>query len=156
MLELNVNESSVKELREVQKEVERKLKELTGGPMVQAMRQSTLLVSRSAKINAPVDTGRLRASITPSVTATADSVKGIVGSNVKYAPYVELGTRPHWPPIAALETWARSHGTSAFLVARAIARRGTKAVKYLERAFEENQGRIVAMIERAVKQITES
>lgn len=156
MLELNVNEDAVKDLKAAQKDIERKLKELTGGPMVLAMRNATMMISRSAKINAPVDTGRLRASITPSVESTADSIKGIVGSNVKYAPYVELGTRPHWPPIGALETWARSHGTSAFLVARAIARRGTKAVKFLQRAFEENAPRIVRMIDLAVKKITES
>ena len=156
MLEVNVNESSVKELKEVQKEIERKVKELTSGPMVQTMRNATMLLQRDAKILAPVDTGRLRASITPSVTVGPEAIQGVVGSNVKYAPYVELGTRPHWPPIAALETWAKSHGTSAFLVARAIARRGTKARRYLQGAYEKNIARIMAMIDRAVKQITES
>jgi len=146
----------VKGLKEAQKDIERKLREMTGGPMGQTMRSATMMIHRDAKLNAPVDTGRLRASITPSVVAAEDKIQGIVGSNVKYAPYVELGTRPHWPPIAALETWARSHGTSAFLVARAIARRGTKAHKFLQRAFESNQTRIVTMIERAVKKITES
>jgi len=156
MIELNVNDSAVKDLQEAQKEIARKLEELTGGPMVTTMRNATLMIHRSARLNAPVDTGRLRASITPSVTATENVIKGIVGSNVVYAPYVELGTRPHFPPISALETWARSHGTSAFLVARAISRRGTKAVKYLQRAYEENIGRIMSMINLAVKKITES
>jgi HK97 gp10 family phage protein len=156
MIELSVNDGAVTDLKEAQKDIERKMEELTGGPMVTTMRTATLMIHRSAKINAPVDTGRLRASITPSVTASADMIQGVVGSNVTYAPYVELGTRPHWPPVSALETWARSHGTSAFLVARAIARRGTKARKFLQRAFEENQARIIAMIDRAVKKITES
>ena len=153
---MDVMEVNVKGLKEAQKDIERKLREMTGGPMVQTMRSATMMIHRDAKLNAPVDTGRLRASIMPSVVAAEDKIQGIVGSNVKYAPYVELGTRPHWPPIAALETWARSHGTSAFLVARAIARRGTKAHKFLQRAFESNQTRIVTMIERAVKKITES
>ena len=156
MIELDVNDSAVTDLNKAQKDIERKLKELTGGPMVQTMRNATLMVHRSARINAPVDTGRLRASITPSVTATAESIKGVVGSNVTYAPYVELGTRPHWPPVSALEPWARRHGTSAYLVARAISRRGTKARKFLQRAFEENQTRIITMLETAVKKITES
>lgn len=156
MIELNVNEDSVKEIKKAQKDILRKIKEMTGGPVVAAMRTATLMILRDAKIFAPVDTGRLRASITPSVTATENVIKGIVGSNVVYAPYVELGTRPHFPPISALETWARSHGTSAFLVARAISRRGTKAVKYLQRAYEENIGRIMSMINLAVKKITES
>ena len=41
-----------------------------------------------AKSNAPVDTGRLRNSITHEV----DGNGVYIGSNVEYAPYVELGT----------------------------------------------------------------
>lgn len=41
-----------------------------------------------AKMNAPVDTGRLRNSITHEV----DGQEVYIGSNVEYAPYVELGT----------------------------------------------------------------
>jgi hypothetical protein len=39
--------------------------DLHGEPMLQGMRNATLLVTRDAKRFAPVDTGRLRASITP-------------------------------------------------------------------------------------------
>ena len=42
-----------------------------------------------AKRLAPVDTGRLRNSI----SHTVDDDTAIVGTNVEYAPYVELGTR---------------------------------------------------------------
>ena len=42
-----------------------------------------------AKKLCPVDTGRLRASITH---AQYDDDTEIIGSNVEYAPYVELGT----------------------------------------------------------------
>lgn len=153
MLELD---AKVTNLGDARKDVERKMKELMGAPMVQTVRNATLLIQRSSRINAPVDTGRLRASITPSVVSGVNEIQGIVGSNVKYAPYMELGTRPHWPPIAALETWARSHGTSAFLVARAIARHGTKARRYLQRAFEENAGRVKVMVEQTIKRISES
>ena len=41
-----------------------------------------------AKKNAPVDTGRLRNSITHEV----DGQEVYIGSNVEYAPYVEMGT----------------------------------------------------------------
>ena len=43
-----------------------------------------------AKERCPVDTGRLRNSITH--TYDEDSKTVIIGSNVEYAPYVELGT----------------------------------------------------------------
>lgn len=38
----------------------------------------------------PVDTGRLRSSITHEVNKSENAV--YIGTNVKYAPYVELGT----------------------------------------------------------------
>ena len=46
-----------------------------------------------AKKNTPVDTGRLRNSI----THTADSNAAYIGTNVEYAPYVELGARGREP-----------------------------------------------------------
>lgn len=146
--------AEIKGLKEIQRNMEKAVKDLRGTPIVNAMRDATLMVTRDAKINAPVDTGRLRASITPEVSSAAEEVRGVVGSNVVYAPYVELGTRPHWPPISALEVWARRHHTSAFLVARAISRRGTPAVEYLKKAFDANQAKIRQRFERAIAQIT--
>lgn len=43
-----------------------------------------------AKKDAPVDTGRLRNSITYAVDTGEKAV--YIGTNVEYAPYVELGT----------------------------------------------------------------
>lgn len=48
-----------------------------------------LIVQNEAKRRCPVDSGRLRAS----VTHDADEAGAVVGTNVEYAPYVELGTR---------------------------------------------------------------
>jgi HK97 gp10 family phage protein len=48
------------------------------------------MVEAEAKRLCPVDTGRLRASITNQVNPIDSSV--IIGTNVKYAPYVEYGT----------------------------------------------------------------
>lgn len=57
-----------------------------------------------AKDLCPVDTGRLRASITNEVASEEKAV--YIGTNVEYAPYVELGTRrqraqPYLKPAAA-------------------------------------------------------
>ena len=145
----------IKGLKEAQRKMDQTAKDLRGTAMVEAMRDATMLVTRSARINAPVDTGRLRASIVPEVVQRDNVVKGIVGSNVKYAPYMELGTRPHWPPIQALEVWARRHNMTAFVVARAIARRGTKARRFLQRAFMENRNQIGEIIARTVGRIVE-
>jgi hypothetical protein len=83
----------------------------------------------------------------------ASEVVGIVGSNVFYAPFQETGSRyAYWPPLSALETWARRHGTTAFVVARAIARRGVKARRFLQEAFEKNKNWIMARIERGIEE----
>lgn len=141
-------------LEEVQRKFDGIPRELRGPAMESAMRKATMIVAADAKRNAPVDTGRLRASITPEVRNTwGSTVEGIVGSNVKYAPFMELGTRPHFPPIAALETWARRHGTTAFLVCRAIARRGLKPRYYLKKALESNVKRVVECFEEKVAEL---
>ncbi len=144
---------SVHGLTETRRKLEQAAADLHGQPLLDGMHQATLLVERDARKNAPVDSGRLRASIASEVRVEgigAKSVIGVVGSNVAHAPYQELGTRPHWPPIGAVETWARRHGMSAFLVARAISRRGTKAQRFLGRAFDTNKPRIVAILGQSV------
>jgi len=54
----------------------------------QIMSRACLMVERDAKKLCPVDTGRLRASITHEI----DGLTGYVGSNVEYARAVELGS----------------------------------------------------------------
>lgn len=151
----------IRNLEETQREMERIVQELHGEPMLNAMRTATLLVQRDARIFAPVDTGRLRASIVPEVRVQGKDVMGVVGSNVFYAPYMEFGTGAfgkggsHFPPPSALDVWARRHGLpNGFVVARAIWRRGgLKGRKYLQRAFEQNKGRIQQLIGSAVAKI---
>ncbi len=83
----------VKGLKETRRKMEQMIRDVHGTPILNAMRDVTLMVTRGAKINAPVDTGRLRASITPEIRATSNEVVGVVGSNVVYAPFQEFGTR---------------------------------------------------------------
>lgn len=56
-----------------------------------ALEEIGLKAERYAKIACHVDTGRLRNSITHAIDAGRHEV--MVGTNVEYAPYVELGTR---------------------------------------------------------------
>lgn len=82
---------------------------------------------------------------------------GILVSN----SYMELGTgipagnpKVHWPPAAALEVWANRHGTTGFLVARAIGRRGgLKPRKFLQKAFDQNREKIIELIGNGVSKI---
>jgi hypothetical protein len=103
-----------------------------------------------------VDTGRLRASITPDVREARDGYEGIVGSNVFYAPYAEFGTRPHWPPKGALIPWAPRHGMKEDDIRFIIGTRGTKAHPYLIPAVENNVRGITRILERAVDEVIKS
>jgi HK97 gp10 family phage protein len=125
--------------------------QLTGTMMLQAIRDCALIVLASAKQKAPVDTGRLRASITPEVRPHRDAVRGIVGSNVEYAPWQEFGTRPHWPPPGALERWARRHGMTESTIRFIIGTRGTKPHPYLIPAIEDNARKIYDIISTAIR-----
>ena len=110
----------VKGLKELQRNMERIVKDLAGNPMMKAIAKAVLLVQRSAKKNAPVDTSRLRASITPDIVTRDTVIRGVVGSNVSYAPFQEFGTR--------------------FM----------KGKRYLQRALNENASRIAQLINNAV------
>lgn len=52
-----------------------------------------IAVEGHAKGICPVDTGRLRSSIGHELGSDGGSLFVRVGTNVEYAPYVELGTR---------------------------------------------------------------
>lgn len=94
----------------------------------------TLLLQRDIAMNTPVDTGILSAGIQPIVEDLVGSVTPI-GEAKKYAPFVEYDTRPHWPPIGAVQGWAHRHGIPAYLVARSIALHGTKGAHMFEQGI---------------------
>ncbi len=135
--------------------MERAKPELLAKPVHDFLERAALMVKAKAREYTPVDTGRLRASMTHQLDSSPVPLWARVGSNVEYAPFVELGTRPHFPPPEALELWARRHGIPVFLVCRAIARRGTKAHRMLQRGFEDLQdkiGRMMKQLAESVKQ----
>lgn len=61
-----------------------------GSAIGTALEEIGLLAENYAAKKCPVDTGNLRASITHEVDAGGNAV--YIGTNVEYAPYVELGT----------------------------------------------------------------
>lgn len=66
------------------------LKELSSGIEL-ALEAIGMTAETYAKQETPVDTGRLRNSMSHTVQPSENSV--YIGSNVEYAPYIELGTR---------------------------------------------------------------
>lgn len=70
----------------------RELFESPSGEVAKDLQRRALQVDRAAKRLCPVDTGRLRSSITNELGADAEGLLATVGTNVEYAPHIELGT----------------------------------------------------------------
>lgn len=151
----------VKGLLQAKRNLEKVAEGLRGKDLTQAFRESAVLVLNDAKRKAPVDTGRLRNSLAAEVRVRGRVITGVVGTNVKYAPYMEMGTgkyagrKRHFPPPKALDVWARRHGfSSGYVVARAIFMQGgLKPRRFLQEAFDENKYRIQQKIGAEVKKI---
>lgn len=69
-----------------------KLDPLTASAMSAGVLKAGVKVEADAKMITPVDTGALRRSINTGGKSTPTSATSTVGSNLEYAPYVELGT----------------------------------------------------------------
>ena len=78
-----------------------------------------------------------------------------MGTNKNYARYVhgdfdekKKRSKPHFPPLDPLRTWARRHGIPVFAVALAIARRGTPFVPFLTMGMKDSEGFIKDRVRR--------
>lgn len=72
---------------------ERHLLKSTSGPVGRYIATVCVKVESAAKARCPVDTGRLRSSITWRIETDAKGLVGIVGTSVEYAVFVHEGTR---------------------------------------------------------------
>jgi len=90
----------------------------------------------------PQDTGEL----SRSVTTTKKKNGATVQANAPHAPFMEYGTRPHFPPLQPLAEWAYRKGLAdseeeamgvALAVARKIAKKGIAPRFFMKRAIEE-------------------
>jgi hypothetical protein len=135
---------------------------LTNQVLMGAMTEATMLLEREVKEAIPRGaTGLTAGSITSDIFSTPAGVLGVVGSSQPALLFVELGTKPHMPPVAALVPWVRSvlglaekeaKGV-AFLIARKIARHGTKAQRPLARTLEANGAQVVRIFEDAADRL---
>jgi len=127
---LEGNKELQKQLKNISK---KKVKEINGETYV-----SALEVQKKAKENLKSarswDLGNLSGTI--KVESSPDRSIAEIGPTAPYGPYVEFGTRPHFPPPDALEGWAKRHGfESAWPICMVIADRGIPAKPYLLPAY---------------------
>jgi len=106
--------------------------------------ESAFNIEKTAKKRTPVDTGRLRSSITSDFKDSGFTAE--TKAAAFYAIYVEFGTSPHFPPVSALRGWAKRHGVNEWAVAKGISKRGTPAQPFLYPAFLQEKPRFVRNI----------
>lgn len=78
--EVVLNEAAIKELLESE-----------DGDVAKDLQKRALRCVRVAKRLCPVDTGRLRSSITSELGKDGDGLLAVVGTNVEYAARIEFG-----------------------------------------------------------------
>ena len=135
--------------------------EVTRRELLTAMTQGTLLVEREVKDGMPRVTGMTAASVASDAFTTPVGVIGTVGSSQPSASFLELGTKPHMPPVEALVPWVKAvlgvepkrARSVAYLVARKIARKGTKAQKPFDKAIAATEGQVLRMFEDAAGRV---
>lgn len=113
------------------------LRSLTGpqGDVARDLARRAIRVESRAKRLCPVDTGRLRASITWEIVRSSGGVYvARVGTNVKYARAVHDGTRPHViEPRQA--TVLRFPANGGIVYARRVNHPGTRGIPFLRDAL---------------------
>ena len=125
-----------------------------------------------------IDTGQLRDSITYEEIIESESITCRVGTNVLHAPFIELGTKPHFPPLGDENTglirWVIRHmgaakgktpvfgkvkkaeradkaRSIAFAIAKKIAKYGIPQKPFLRPAFTEAKQKLIQDLERMKK-----
>lgn len=118
-----------------------------------AMTAGSLLIEGTARSLAPKDTGRLAGSITHQISGGGANLQSKIGPSVGYGLVVEKGRgagKP-MPPEGAIAGWAARKGIPAsalYVLRRSIGRKGIKARPYMKPAFDQHQGRVVALFQK--------
>lgn len=99
-----LTESDAAALVEIRENNAKQVEQAMGSAIAKALTMIGLKAEGNAKNACPVDTGRLRNSITNAIDMDEKAV--YIGTNVEYGPYVELGTsrrkpHPYLKPAAA-------------------------------------------------------
>jgi hypothetical protein len=76
---------------------------------------------------------------------------GTLESLAPYAAAVHEGTAPHMVPVDAITPWANKKGLNPWAVAKSIAKKGTKANPFLQRAVDSVEDGISIDFEKALQ-----
>lgn len=133
-------------------------RQISESKLYDAFNTSTGKLWRKVLDNTPTSTGTLAKSITRELTPTYAKIYPQLG----YGLFVHEGTKPHGIPKrellpgGTLYRWAQKKGISPYAVARAIARKGTKANPWMARTSEQEAENVFKEFERALDDIVQA
>lgn len=127
-----------------------------------AVLASVKLIEADAKNGVPKSTGHLARTITSGLSEKGiHQVTGIVGCNAPYAAAIEFGRPPSksasGTPLYKRRSfilWVKNHlgdEKLAYVVARAIHRKGFKAKPFMFPAVQKNMSKIQSLINQGLK-----
>jgi hypothetical protein len=125
------------------------------------MHAATLFLQGEVIERTPAAEGALRASVHPWMQEIPGGMLGGVGTSLAYAEAVELGSKPHMPPIQPLEQWVRTKlgksGKEGTQIARSIqwhiSHYGTPAAGMFHRGLSVGAGEIARQFGLAIEQL---
>lgn len=136
--------------------------ELYAGPLREYLYKLALVGQAEARRGAKPhggDTGALANSIQTRIDGGTVPLWSEVYTASDYAAPANYGRGPgKMPPIDAIQAWARRHGlgddrSTAFLIARAIGRSGTRGLHFWEDAEKEMERRMPEFVDKLSSQI---
>ena len=111
----------------------------------EVVKNSAFNIERNAKSSASVKTGHLKRSIS---TKMGDMEATIHTSNLKYAPMVEFGTRPH---IIRAKNKKALYWKGATHPVKKVNHPGSKAKPYLIPAFEKEKDQFLEKLKEVIE-----
>lgn len=138
--------------------------EITRSELLVAMTDANLLLQGELMQDLPRGAGGaagLAGSIQREERVQDERVLGLVSTPLPYGEYVELGTRPHMPPIQPLVDWVEAKlgetgdaaVGAAFAIAKTIARRGTRPQPVWASTYRRVEAELRAKFDAAVQRI---
>lgn len=123
------------------------------------LEESLGYLKREVQEGTNVDRGTLRAGVFTEIHGTTvDTMYGQVlpsPATKEYAAVQEFGRKPggKLPPVSVIAAWAQRKGITApaFVIARSIARKGTKGHFMFTNAAKKGQGQVVRIMARHLK-----
>lgn len=133
---------------------------------MRALIKATALLEREIKERTPFGvSGLLRQSISAHEPYRSgfDNMIGVVATPLNYAVPVELGSKPHYPPIEPIKEWVVKKLGISFEQAESVARtiafkikaHGTKGAFMFAKGFEANKAQVQQILGQVPQQIAE-